>query len=84
MKTKDRILNGTIESYVDELKERIISLWVVVVTMGIAIIMICNLPNKEKELIQKNAIDKAYNQRLLIAVDILQNYIDSVQPKSLK
>ena len=76
MKTKERILNGTIESYVDGLKERIISLWVVVITMGLGIAILCNLP---PDTSKQDAIIVAQGLRIEVLESLNKSHNDSLE-----
>ena len=76
MKTKERILNGTIESYVDDLKERIISLWVVVITMGLGIVILCNLPTDTSK---QDAIIVAQGLRIEVLESLNKSHNDSLE-----
>jgi hypothetical protein len=76
LKTKERILNGTIESYVDDLKERIISLWVVVITMGLGIVILCNLPSDTSK---QDAIIVAQGLRIEVLESLNQSHNDSLE-----
>ena len=76
MKTKDRILNGTIESYVDDLKESITSLWIIVVVMGLSIVVLINMkPDTSKQ----DAIIVAQGLRIEVLESLNKSHNDSLE-----
>jgi hypothetical protein len=76
MKTKDRILNGREKERMDDLKERIISLWVVVITMGLGIVILCNLPTDTSK---QDAIIVAQGLRIEVLESLNQSHNDSLE-----
>ena len=81
METKERILNGTIESYVEDLKEINTALWVAVVTMGLFIIVICNLPTDTRK---QDAIIVSQHARIQVLEKQIKTMNDSLEFEYIK
>jgi transcription termination factor NusB len=64
-----KILEGTIVSYIEDKKDTITALWVIIITMALFQLMTCGLP---KTIVVQDGVAYAKNY-----CDSLQNFVDT-------